>query len=58
MPNPAPKGLWGQQHGSKSTVVSRRRERCVEGSARYGKWLDCLKPNLQKMQWSIRRKDA
>ena len=52
------KEIRGQQHGSKSVVVSRRMERRTEGPARYGEQLDCLNPSLQKMQWFIRRKDA
>jgi hypothetical protein len=30
----------------------------LRGPRDIGEKLDCLKPNLQKMQWSIHRKDA
>ena len=33
MPYPESKDKWEQQHGRKSVVVSRRRERCTEGPA-------------------------
>ena len=42
----------------KTRNVTPLRETHPWGTRATWRKLDCLNPNLQKMQWSIRRKDA
>ena len=53
-----PKGERGQEHARKPAVVPRRTGRGARGARAIWRKLDCLKPNLQKVQMNARRKDA
>jgi hypothetical protein len=58
MADPQPKGERGQEHARKPALVPRRTGRGVRGARVTRRKLDCLKPNLQKVQVNARRKDA
>ncbi len=58
MAYPDPKGHRGQEHARKPTIGSRCQGRCVGRTRTTWRKLDCLNPNLQKMQVHIHRKDT
>jgi hypothetical protein len=47
-----------QEHARKPQAGPRRLGRCCEGTRVIWRRLDCLKPNLQRMEVHIRRKDV